>query len=50
MTRPDTYLLDHTGENLFTNNDKERLFTNIWDQVYSEDYDNGFNDKDQMLN
>ena len=45
-TGPSTYLLDHTGEKLFTDNDKERLFTNIWDHVYSEDYNNDFDDND----
>ena len=44
---PDTYLLDHTGDKLYTNNDKERLFTNICDRVYSED--NDFDDNDKVL-
>ena len=49
-TEPNTYLLDHTNDKLLTNNYKERLFTNICDHVYSQDYDNDFDDNDQVLN
>ena len=47
---PDTYLLDHTGDKLFTNNDKERLLTKIWDHIHNEDYDNDFDNNYQVLN
>ena len=48
-TEPDTYPVDNIDDKLFTNNDKERLFTTIWDRIYSEDYDNAFNNNHQEL-
>lgn len=48
-TGPDAYLIDTTGNKKFTNEEKEHLFTSIWDRVYREDYDDDFDNNDHVL-
>lgn len=45
---PDPYLIDNNGQKAITNEEKERLFTPIWETIFKDEFDN--NDIDNVLN
>lgn len=44
---PDSYLIDNNGQKAITDNEKERLFTPIWETVFKDEVDD--NDIDNVL-